>query len=101
MITGLSATYLYGSAREWGPNDDYDDIRGDPSGHFVALSGYDKQRRLVDVSDPLLRNPMTESQHYLVGIERVIGAIMLGVLTHDANLLTLEPKRERPRKTPT
>lgn len=100
VITGLSATYLYGSAREWGPNDDYDDIRGEPSGHFVVLSGYDKKGRLVDVSDPLLRNPMAEGQHYLVGIERVIGSIMLGVLTHDANLLTLVPKPGRSGNPP-
>ncbi len=99
VITGLSATYLYGSAREWGPNDDYDDIRGEPSGHFVVLSGYDRKGRLVDVSDPLLRNPMAEGHHYLVGIERVIGAIMLGVLTHDANLLTLTPV-DHPSRTP-
>ncbi|MCA9310294.1 MAG: hypothetical protein KDA21_03760, partial [Phycisphaerales bacterium] len=27
VLTGLSATYLYQCAREFGPNDDYDDIR--------------------------------------------------------------------------
>ncbi len=35
VLTGLSATYLYRSAREFGPRSDYDDIRGEPSGHFV------------------------------------------------------------------
>lgn len=92
VITGLSATYLYGTAREWGPKDDYDDIRGVPSGHFVVLSGYDRKHRMVEVTDPLFDNPMADGHHYDVGIERVIGAIMLGVLTHDANLLTLTPK---------
>lgn len=92
VITGLSATYLYGTAREFGPQDDYDDIRGEPSGHFVVLSGYDRKGRLVEVTDPLLDNPMADGHHYDIGIERVIGAIMLGVLTHDANLLTLTPQ---------
>lgn len=100
VITGLSATYLYGTAREWGPQDDYDDIRGAPSGHFVVLSGYDKKSRMVEVTDPLLDNPMAEGHHYDVGIERVIGAIMLGVLTHDANLLTLTPKDSPRTVTP-
>lgn len=95
IITGLSATYLYGTAREWGPNDDYDDIRGEPSGHFVVLSGYEKKGRRVEVTDPLRRNPMADGHRYMVDIDRVIGAIMLGVLTHDANLLTLHPPQPR------
>lgn len=104
VITGLSATYLYGTAREWGPNDDFDDIRGEPSGHFVVLSGYERKGRLVEVTDPLLDNPMADGHHYDIGIERVIGAIMLGVLTHDANLLTLTPKagaEKATERTPT
>ncbi len=92
VITGLSATYLYGTAREWGPKDDYDDIRGEPSGHFVVLTGYQRKNREVAISDPLLRNPMADGHRYNVRIERVIGAVMLGVLTHDANLLIITPR---------
>lgn len=32
IIVGLSATYLYKSAREFGANLDYDDLRGEPTG---------------------------------------------------------------------
>ncbi|MBW2512256.1 MAG: hypothetical protein JRE01_09565, partial [Deltaproteobacteria bacterium] len=45
VITGLSATFLYRSTREFGDICDYDDVRGEPSGHFVVLCGYDRQTR--------------------------------------------------------
>lgn len=93
ILTGLSSTYLYRCAREYGPDDDYDDVRGLPAGHFVVLAGYDRRRRKVLVSDPLQDNPAFRKQQYVVSIERLIGAIMLGVLTYDANLLIVEPRR--------
>jgi hypothetical protein len=96
LLTGLSSTYLYGCAREYGPNDDYDDVRGLPAGHFVILSGYDRRRRKVLVSDPMQDNPAFRTAQYVVSIERLIGAIMLGVLTYDANLLIVEPKADEP-----
>jgi hypothetical protein len=94
IIAGLSATYLYRSAREFGPNCDYDDIRGEPSGHFVVLHGYDREARTVHVADPLKSNPLTGTQNYTASIDRVINAILLGVLTYDANLLIIQPARE-------
>jgi hypothetical protein len=91
ILTGLSATYLYRCAREWGPNDDYDDIRGIPSGHFVVIDGYDPARRLVSVADPLADNPAMLDHKYTVPMSRLVAAIMLGVLTYDANLLVIRP----------
>lgn len=91
VLTGLSATYLYGCAREYGPNDDYDDIRGEPAGHFVVLHGYESKGREVTVADPLANNPGYSDQGYTVPMSRLVPAIMLGVLTYDANLLVLEP----------
>lgn len=96
IIAGLSATYLYGVPRERPADDAYDDIDGKPAGHFVVLRGYDSARRMVAISDPL--GPTQEPMHpygsheYEVHIERVIGAIMLGVLTRDANLLIVEKR---------
>jgi hypothetical protein len=95
ILTGLSSTYLYRHPREFGPNDDDDDVRGEPQGHFVVLSGYRRARRTVVVADPYLENPMAPGAHYEVSLERVVGAIMLGVLTHDANLLMIEPAVQR------
>ncbi len=95
IITGLSATYLYRSPREFGPKADYDDIRGEPSGHFVVLCGYDRQARSVRVADPLLPNPVAPVQLYEISIDRVLCAILLGVLTYDANLLIIQPRPER------
>ncbi|MBI5510286.1 MAG: C39 family peptidase [Deltaproteobacteria bacterium] len=94
ILTGLSSTYLYRSAREVGPEGKADDIRGDPSGHFVVLSGYDRQARNVSVADPL-PNPVSNLQHYPVSIDRVICSILLGILTYDGNLLVIQPRRSR------
>lgn len=91
ILTGLSATYLYRSAREIGPRCDYDDLKGEPAGHFVVLCGYNKETRHAHVADPLYPNPLQEPQQYTVKLDRLICSIMLGVLTDDANLLILEP----------
>jgi hypothetical protein len=95
ILTGLSATYLYRNAREFGPEGRSDDIRGKPAGHFVVLCGYDKETREVLVADPLLKNPLSGTNYYAVSIDRVLGAILLGILTYDANLLIIEPRPER------
>lgn len=94
ILTGLSATYLYDCARE--RQDAYDDVGGDPQGHFVVLSGYDREARDLKVADPLYDNPGFGAPYYRVGIERLLGAILLGVLTYDANLLVLTPRQRTP-----
>jgi hypothetical protein len=88
ILTGLSATYLYQAPREVGTHDD--DIRGDPQGHFVVLAGYDRTKDQVLVADPLGGTPWVEASRYPVGMDRLVTAILLGVLTYDANLLVLE-----------
>ncbi len=98
IITGLSATYLYRTAREYGPGDEYDDVRGEPSGHFVLLCGYDRPKRTVLVADPLLENPISPDLYYEVGIDRLVGSILLGILTYDANLLIIEPRNVDSRR---
>ncbi|MCA9280983.1 MAG: C39 family peptidase [Phycisphaeraceae bacterium] len=95
VLTGLSSTYLYRAMREFGPNDDEDDIRGTPSGHFVVLCGYDPAHRRVTVADPLKDNPGFSAPMYEVPLSRLVAAIMLGVLTYDANLLVIEPDEQR------
>ncbi|MBC7833579.1 MAG: C39 family peptidase [Phycisphaerales bacterium] len=94
ILTGLSATYLYRAPREYGPKDDFDDIRGKPAGHFVVLTGYDRVTRKVLVADPLFPNPWFESHTYEIDVDRVICSILLGILTYDATLLIIEPTKE-------
>jgi len=98
IIAGLSATFLYRSPREYGENCDFDDVRGEPSGHFVVLCGYDRETREALIADPLHTNPLGAGQRYHSSIARVINAILLGVLTYDGNLIILEPPS--PRKGP-
>lgn len=93
VLTGLSATYLYGSKREIGEFEtEYDDLRGTPVGHFVILDGYDEQSGLIDIADPLKNNPTNQGQHYQVEFNRLINSIMLGIVTYDSNLLIIEPR---------
>jgi hypothetical protein len=92
ILTGLSATYLYRSARERGTSMDYDDIGGEPAGHFVVLCGYDRPARSVLVADPLLPNPFAATNQYLVNRNRLLCSILLGILTYDDNLLVIRPQ---------
>jgi hypothetical protein len=95
ILTGLSATFLYRSAREIGDEKlSEDDVRGVPTGHFVVLCGWDAEERKVRVADPYQDELRTYEHIYWLPVERVINAILLGVLTYDANLLVLEPPEE-------
>ncbi|WP_370089728.1 peptidase-C39 like family protein [Ekhidna sp.] len=94
VLTGLSATYLYQSSREIGETNVYHDTKGEPSGHFVVLSDYDQVTDKVLIADPLDPNPISDTnQYYAVKIQRVVNAILLGIVTYDANLLIIQPKK--------
>ncbi|MBI5449779.1 MAG: hypothetical protein HY940_00320 [Gammaproteobacteria bacterium] len=94
ILTGLSSTYLYQEPRETGVENGHDDLRGRPAGHFVVLCGYHKEERQVAIADPFLHNPLAKGRNiYDVGIDRVLCAILLGIVTHDANLLIIEPRK--------
>jgi len=69
-------------------------VRGFPTGHFVVLHGYDAGTDSVLVADPYHGNPLSDGHTYRVGIVRLLGAIMLGVLSYDGNLLVIEPQAE-------
>jgi len=96
VLTGLSATYLYKSKREYSGSmgeSIYDDLRGKPMGHFVVLCGMDPASsaggRSVLVADPYQDNPYSKDLYYHVPVGRLINAIMLGIVTYDANLLII------------
>lgn len=97
ILAGLSATWLYRSPREFGPDCEYDDVRGEPTGHFVVLVGYDPADLKVRIADPYLPNPLADGQHYKVDVQGALSAIHLGILTYDANLLVISP-HEHPRR---
>jgi hypothetical protein len=92
ILSGLSSTYLYRAPREFGADDTPDDIQGTPSGHFVVIAGYDFERRKLLVVDPYQPNPFAGAHKYWLGIDRVLGAVLLGIVTHDANLLVIRPR---------
>jgi hypothetical protein len=91
ILTGLSATYLYGTPREIGETNKYHSIKGEPVGHFVVINGFDGKNDIVYLADPMNPNPL-KSQYYNVKFDRLINSILLGIVTYDANLLIIEPK---------
>jgi hypothetical protein len=90
ILCGLSATYLYQRKREF--RNRYDDIRGQPVGHFVVICGYYPRTDRFVVRDPSSHIPFSRSGKYSVDAERLIAAILLGDVTYDADLLVLAPR---------
>lgn len=93
ILTGLSATYLYDSTREYTNRKNqsvFDDLRGEPMGHFVVLSGM--QDDTVFVADPYKENPLAGKSYYDVPLNRLLNAILLGIVTYDANMLIVQPQ---------
>jgi hypothetical protein len=57
----------------------------------VVLAGHDDGRILV--ADPWHEGPAAGEHRYWVDMHRLINSILLGIVTYDANLLLLEPRR--------
>jgi hypothetical protein len=95
VLAGLSATYLYRHPRErWDEMLDRavdDDVRGEPTGHFVVISGYEHWGRRLTVLDPFEYHPGTDEGRTVVDAQRLINAILLGDVTYDAVLLEVWP----------
>ena len=47
------------------------------------------------VVDPYQPNPYGTSHEYWISVDRVLAAILLGIVTHDANLLVIYPRQPR------
>lgn len=93
ILAGLSATYLYRTPREL--DDQYDDVRGYPVGHFVVISGYYPKSDRFVVCDPSPHSPFSRSGRYSVRTERLIAATLLGDSTYDGVLMVLDRRSER------
>jgi hypothetical protein len=96
VLTTLSATYLYMEPREVWTTGQADDVRGEPAAHFVIIFGLDNDRRYVSIADPLGDDQPFGSHIYHVRFERLIGAILLGVLSYDSALLVIQPGPSAP-----
>ena len=88
ILAGLSATWLYRTARELAEEED--DVAGWPVGHFVVISGYQPADDRFLVVDPSRHIPAGRSGVYPVPSERLMGSILLGDVTFDGVLLVLD-----------
>lgn len=98
VLAGLSATYLYRMKRERQLEEldelVVDDVRGDPTGHFIVIAGYEQWGRRFSLRDPSAHVPLAEDGRQVVDAQRLINAILLGDLTYDAVLLEIWPREE-------
>ncbi|MEM9825546.1 MAG: hypothetical protein AAF958_03100 [Planctomycetota bacterium] len=94
VLCGLSATSLYREAREHvvGRANRPDDIAGYPQGHFVVVHGYDTARDEIEIADPLHDNPLSGDHHYHTSFLQFASALLLGVMTYNANLLVIRAR---------
>jgi hypothetical protein len=92
ILVGLSATYLYRAPRERPEDNTYDDIAGEPAGHFVVVHGYDEGGRRFKVCDPARDIPLEGRGNYTVPARRLLNSILLGDVTYDAVLVEIVPR---------
>jgi hypothetical protein len=84
------------SRERWDPVRDVledDDVRGEHTGHFVVISGYEHWGRRLVVLDPFPHPGMEEGEQ-IVDAGRLTNAILLGDMTYDAVLLEVWPAGE-------
>jgi hypothetical protein len=76
-----------------------DDVSGMPGGTSLRRAARLRaEERIVHVADPYQDNPLDDGLHYAVGMDRLVGAILLGVITWDANLTIVEPRLAEVRR---
>ena len=68
-----------------------DDVRGEPTGHFIVIAGYEQWGRRFSLRDPSAHVPHPEGGdgRQVVDAQSLINAILLGDLTYDAVLLEI------------
>ena len=96
LIAGVSTTFLYQSKREYTNSDNmsvFDDIHGDPMGHFVVVYGENEEKRFL-IADPDCTNPIAHDHYYAVERNRLVHSILLGILTYDSLILAVQPKKK-------
>ena len=96
MLSGLSATWLYGHMRERPHDNEYDDVKGEPVGHFVTICGYVARGERFLVVDPSPHAAYGRNGRYTVLADRLIHSILLGDVTYDSVLLELDPQGGKP-----
>lgn len=92
ILSGINATYFYQTMRDYTNKDNrvvYDEWEGRPSGHFIVIYDYDQNQQLA-VADPFSPHPLSRQHHYSVSYTHWLHAMLLGVLTYDAEFLIIE-----------
>ncbi|MCX7115831.1 MAG: C39 family peptidase [Gammaproteobacteria bacterium] len=92
LISGVSATYLYQTMRDYTNSDDrcvYDEWLGAPSGHFVTIHGVESKGQRIHIADPYTPHPLSRDHYYQVPFSHWLHAYLLGIMTYDVELLAI------------
>ena len=95
----MNATYLYQQPRELAGRPD--DVAGDPVAHFLVVCGFDSAGETFLVRDPSSHAPHGSDGRYGVPAQRLINAILLGIVSYGAVLLEIWPHRGLGWRKPT
>lgn len=93
LLSGVSATYLYQNMRDYTSAENkavYDEWLGEPSGHFIILRGYEKEK--LHIADPYTHHPLSNTNYYTVTFAHWLHAHLLGIISYDAELLAIQPR---------
>jgi hypothetical protein len=96
LVTGADGTDLDQCSRETGAGPD--DVAGEPFGHFIVLGGHRSDDPSVAICDPLMDNPAHGTKHYRAGVDRLFGAMVLGIGSDGGNLLRVRPRDWQERR---
>jgi hypothetical protein len=94
LLSGVSATYLYKNMRDYTSDDNqvvYDEWLGAPTGHFVVIRGYELNTQSLSIADPYTPHPLSSDHYYSVDFLHWLHAHLLGIVTYDAELVSIEP----------
>src|SRR2546428_235069 len=83
-----------GAARAAGATHPRHTTGGPPAVFSAAAPAHTHARRRVRVVAPYHPNPSGPAHKYWLGIDRVVPAILLGIVTRDANLLVIYPPQK-------
>lgn len=59
----------------------------------MVLYGIERTGNNIWIADPLTTNPLGDEHLYYASFDKVLAALFLGIVTYDANLLTVRPRR--------
>ena len=75
-------------------------MRGNSAGHCIEIAACDRVRQQMAVVELHTLSPYRKTLEYRRSVDRIIGAVPLGIINHDANFLVIHPNNLIAKKCP-